>query len=78
MNNYRSDFNSNNSPKIEIKTRQQIAEEYGWKSVQTLRTKLRQYEIELPNGSITPKWQKIIYDCLGYPSGISKSTYKEV
>lgn len=78
MYDFRSKLNSKNILQSGCKTRQQITAEYGWRSVQTLRTKLIQNEIKLPNGSITPKWQKIIYDCLGYPPGVPKTAYLEV
>lgn len=32
----------------------------------------------LPQGLISPKWQKIIYEALGYPPGVSRSDYREV
>jgi hypothetical protein len=60
------------------KTRQQIAGEYGFRSVKTLRTKLLMLEIKLPPGLICPKWQKVIYEALGYPPGVLKSDYQEV
>lgn len=60
------------------KTRQQIAAEYGWRSLQTLRNKLKQNKIDLPSGSITPKWQKVIYETFGYPSSVQKEDYKDV
>lgn len=60
------------------KTRQQLSAEFGWRSLQTFRTKLRQNGIELPSGSITLKWQKIIYDKLGYPPGITREDYLNV
>lgn len=59
-------------------TRQQITAEYEWRSVQTFRTKLEQNGIELPSGSISPKWQKTIYDKLGYPPGVSKKDFEDV
>ena len=74
---------SNSSEKVKIKdrsgckTRQEIAAEYGW-SVQTLRTKLKANNIFLPSGLITPKWQKIIYEELGYPASVAKSQYEDV
>ena len=54
-----------------------MAAEYNL-SVQTFRNKLRQNGINLPPGSIMPKWQKVIYERLGYPAGVNKEHYKDV
>jgi hypothetical protein len=62
---------------VTCKTRQQIADQYGF-SRQTLWRKLRRHGIELPPGLICPKWQKLIYNTLGYPSGISYKDYEQV
>lgn len=78
MNNQRSEVKSENFTQLVCKTRQQMSSEFGWRSVQTFRTKLRQNGIKLPSGSITPKWQKIIYDKLGYPHGVSKKDFEDV
>jgi hypothetical protein len=77
--NYNYSENSNySSRRYGCKSRQQIAEEYQWRSVQTFRTKLRQNGIKLPSGSISPKWQKVIYDILGYPPGVLRKDYDDV
>ena len=55
-----------------IKTRYQMAEEFGWGSPKTFKSKLEQHGITLPGGSITPAWQKVIYEKLGYPEGVNK------
>lgn len=59
------------------KTRQQIADEYSF-CEQTLRRKLRLHSIKLPRGLVTPKWQKVIYEALGYPPGVSKADYEHI
>lgn len=79
MKNHRSENNSNKSYLLpNCKTRQQMTAEFGWRSVQTFRTKLRQYGIDLPSGSITPKCQKTIYEKLGYPLGVLREDYLNV
>jgi len=50
-----------------IKTRKQIALEYGI-SDRTFRRYLKKFNIELPSGNITPRYQKVIYTKLGAPS----------
>lgn len=49
-----------------IKTRQQMALEYGV-CAKTFRKLLKSEKIELGNGLITPKMQDLIYDRLGVP-----------
>ena len=49
-----------------VKTRQQIANEYGI-SPRTLRRWLKNQKIQLPNRLICPKEQLIIYQCFGQP-----------
>jgi len=51
------------------KTREQMATEYGV-HVRTFTRWLKKYEIELPSGNITPKYQKIIYQVLGNPYSV--------
>ncbi|MEM9918268.1 MAG: helix-turn-helix domain-containing protein [Bacteroidota bacterium] len=51
---------------FKVKTRQQIADEYGI-SPRTLRRWLKKYNIELPNRLISPKDQQVIYDLFGNP-----------
>lgn len=46
--------------------RQQIADEYKT-SPKTLRRWFKKYNIQVPPGNITPKYQKLIYETLGYP-----------
>ncbi len=57
------------------KTRQEIANEYDFSTV-TLWRKLKRNNIQLPPGLISPKFQKKIYDVLGYPIGISKGDFE--
>ena len=49
-----------------IKTRKQIAIEYGI-SERTLRRYLKKFNIEIPTGHITPRYQELIYSTLGSP-----------
>jgi len=49
------------------KTRQQIAIEYGV-SFKTLMKWLKNAEIHLPKGSITPYYQRMIHEKLGAPN----------
>lgn len=77
MNKHRSEVNSYQSSRPGCKTRQQIADEYGW-SVQTLRARLKVNKIDLPKGLISPLWQRMIYEALGYPPGVLKREYIEV
>jgi len=62
---------------VTVKTRQEIAGEYGY-CRQTLGRKLIQHGILLPKGLVSLKSQKIIYETLGYPPGISKEDYENV
>lgn len=59
-----------------IKTRKQIALEYGI-SERTLRRYLKKLEIEIPSGNLTPKSQKIIYENLGYPKSLLEKMEQE-
>ncbi|MCD2260212.1 helix-turn-helix domain-containing protein [Psychroserpens luteolus] len=52
---------------LKVKTRQQIAIEYGI-SPRTLRRWLKQDEIYLPKRLLTPREQKRIYKKFGWPS----------
>ena len=53
--------------KISVKTRQQIAFEYGV-SPRTLRRWLKQSEIDLPKRLLCPKEQNLIYKKFGKPA----------
>lgn len=57
------------SMKLTVKTRQQVAAEYGT-TVHTLVCRLRANGIELPRGNIFPKTIKEIYYALGIPAGL--------
>jgi hypothetical protein len=59
------------------KSRKGIAAEYGITS-KTLLKKLRGKSIQLPNGRVDIRHQKIIYDALSYPPGVSKHDYDGV
>ncbi|MBI1227710.1 MAG: hypothetical protein GC192_20925 [Bacteroidetes bacterium] len=57
----------NNKPALSgSKTRQQIANEFSF-SYPTFWRKIKSVGIDLPSGLICPKWQKLIYEALGYP-----------
>ena len=60
-----------------FKTRIQVAIEYNI-TTKTLITRLRDLDIILPGGSLSPKTQKQIYDALGYPSSVDRSDYDDV
>lgn len=63
--------------KIPSKTRLQIADEYDI-HYQTFWRRLKEFEIVLPKGRVLPKWQKIIYEKLGYPEGVQSSDYEKI
>ena len=52
--------------KFQVKTRQQIAHEYGI-SARTLRRWLQKTDIKLPNRLLGPKEQRLIYEEFGNP-----------
>lgn len=60
-----------------MKTRQQIADEYGV-STKTLNNWLILHDIILPKCGVTPKYQKLIYEALGYPPCVEKANYEEI
>lgn len=60
-----------------FKTRQQIAAEYEISS-KTLGFKLKTKDILLPPGRVGLRWQKTIYEALGYPLCVSKNDYSGV
>jgi hypothetical protein len=62
--------------KLTVKTRQQLATEYGT-SVRTFIRKLRENGLELPHGNIFPKTIREVYYKLGIPAGL-KSDFDEV
>jgi DNA-directed RNA polymerase specialized sigma54-like protein len=51
--------------KLKVKTRQEMADELGMHRT-TLNRKLKDACIYLPNGLISPKDQKVIYEHFGY------------
>jgi hypothetical protein len=54
---------------LKVKTRQEVAEEYGT-SVKTLTRRLSKEGIELPQGDLFPNTLKIIYYTFGKPAGL--------
>lgn len=60
-----------------IKTRQQIAQEYGV-TPKTLKSWLEKLAVQLPCCSLTPLLQKRIYEALGYPDSVKKTDYDPV
>jgi hypothetical protein len=54
-----------------VKTRQQLADEYGVCRKTFIRL-LRKKRIRLEKGLISPKDQQVIYDKLGNPNGLQK------
>lgn len=78
MKNHRSENNPKGYLLPGCKTRQQMTDEFGWRSVKTFKTKLEKSGINLPSGSITLKWQKLIYEEFGYPPDVAKDAYKDV
>ena len=57
-----------------VKTRQEIAEEYGI-SRRTFQRWLKKQNIALSNGLITPKEQEVIYQNFGYPQTLNRSRF---
>jgi hypothetical protein len=51
---------------LEVKTRQEVADEYGI-SLKTLRLRLINEKINIPPGRLYPKTLRIIYNTLGRP-----------
>ena len=62
---------------LKAKNRIQISAEYGI-SLRVLALRIKKYELDIPQGDILPKHQKVIYEALGYPSGIKKEYYADV
>jgi len=57
------------SIKLKVKTRSEIADEYGI-TIKTLVRRLAKMGIELPPGYIFPNTLKVIYSSLGVPSNL--------
>lgn len=53
-------------PVEKVKTRAQIAAEYGI-SVRTLHRWIKKNAIPIPGGALKPAHQVLIYECLGVP-----------
>lgn len=60
-----------------VKTRQQIANEFKT-STKTLKNWLAKHGIILPQCSLRPRLQKLIYEALGYPPCVNKFEYENV
>lgn len=58
-----------------VKTRQEIADEYGI-SRRTLLRWLKKQNIHLPNGLVTPKVQELIYQHFGYPQQNARYSFQ--
>jgi hypothetical protein len=68
---------SSTPPTTGYKTRQNIADEYNI-STKILKMKLEAKGLELPKGRVSLRWQKRIYETLGYPRCISKHDYENI
>jgi hypothetical protein len=64
----------NNSYSLTLKTRLQIANEYGV-HVRTLSRWILKHDLIIPEGLLTPRYQKIIYEKIGYPPYIVAEWY---
>lgn len=62
---------------MQCKTREQVAKEYGI-STKTLSRKLAAKGIDLPKGLIFPRWQKLIYQQLGWPDSLDQAKYDSI
>jgi len=64
-------------PSVPPKSRAQIASEYHISTI-TLRRYLRRHKLLIPNGSILPAYQKLIYHTLGWPSDVDPIIYQRI
>ena len=60
-----------------FRTRQQVAAEYGL-SYTTLWRRLKQHGVIVPPGLLSLRWQKKIFETLGYPHGVDKKDFENV
>lgn len=60
---------------MKVKTRQQIADEYGT-SCKTLIRRLSSVGLEIPPGHIFPETCKLIYYSLGIPAALKRKTHE--
>jgi hypothetical protein len=68
--------NSNNG--IPLKTRQQVADELNV-TIKVLNGAIERHKLNIPHGgALFPKHQKLIYEALGYPSGVNPKDYENV
>ena len=59
------------------KYKKEIVAEYGWDR-KPLYNKLRKCDLVFGRGLLSPAQQKLIYACLGYPSGVDEEDYEGV
>lgn len=64
------------STKLFIKTREALAREYGM-CRKTFRKEMKALGYDFPR-TLTPPWQKLIYEELGYPDGVERADYVKV
>ena len=62
---------------MRLKYKNEIAAEYGF-CLRTLTNKLKSYGIKIERGLVSLEKQKVIYECLGYPPGISEESFADV
>lgn len=55
-----------------VKTRQEIAYEYGISRVTFYRL-MKKLDIQISSGLVTPVEQQMVYDALGYPDQVKNS-----
>lgn len=60
-----------------VKTRQEIAAEYGVHR-RTFQRWLKKKKIELPSGLLTPKEQEVIYKCFGQPDELTGRQFVQI
>ncbi len=59
------------------KYKKEIVAEYGC-ARKTLYNKLRNNNLIIDRGLLSPAQQKLIYECLGYPEGVDRKDYENV
>jgi hypothetical protein len=59
------------------KYKKEIADEYGWDR-KTFYNKLKEHDLSIGRGLLSPAQQKQVYEYLGYPSGVTEKDYKNV
>lgn len=62
--------------KIPLKTRQEMANELNYTDIKTFMRHLVRERVVLPTYVLlTPRYQKRVYEVLGYPEGVEKEWY---